>query len=96
MNYDAVIRLYWRSAQCQQVTVEAHDCDTSMPNNYEGEDDMGMPLDLYVIRHGQSEANVIVQAGQQGDESLYTQDNVTVPDRSWRCLLYTSPSPRDS
>ena len=45
---------------------------------------MGMPLDLYVIRHGQSEANVIVQAGEQGDNSLYTQDNVTVPDRSWR------------
>ncbi|MBT1166862.1 histidine phosphatase family protein [Bifidobacterium simiarum] len=45
---------------------------------------MGMPLDLYVIRHGESEANVIVEAGQQGDDSLYTQDNVTVPDRSWR------------
>ena len=45
---------------------------------------MSMPLDLYVIRHGESEANVIVQAGEQGDDSLYTQDNVTVPDRSWR------------
>ena len=45
---------------------------------------MSMPLDLYVIRHGESEANVIVQAGEQGDKSLYTQDNVTVPDRSWR------------
>lgn len=45
---------------------------------------MGMPLDLYVIRHGESEANVIVQAGEKGDTSLYTQDNVTVPDRSWR------------
>ena len=39
---------------------------------------MSMPLDLYVIRHGESEANVIVQAGEQGDNSLYT------------CLLYTS------
>lgn len=45
---------------------------------------MGMPLDMYVIRHGQSEANVIVQAGEHGDNSLFTQDNVTVPDRSWR------------
>ena len=45
---------------------------------------MSMPLDLYVIRHGESEANVIVEAGEQGDNSLYTQDNVTVPDRSWR------------
>ena len=44
---------------------------------------MGMPLDLYVIRHGESEANVIISAGEQGDNSLYTQDNVTVPDRSW-------------
>ena len=39
---------------------------------------MGMPLDLYVIRHGESEANVIISAGEQGDNSLYTQDNVTV------------------
>lgn len=45
---------------------------------------MGMPLDLYVIRHGESEANVIVKAGEHGDNSLFTQDNVTVPDRSWR------------
>lgn len=45
---------------------------------------MGMPLDLYVIRHGESEANVIVKAGERGDNSLFTQDNVTVPDRSWR------------
>ena len=39
---------------------------------------MSMPLDLYVIRHGESEANVIVEAGEQGDNSLYTQDNITV------------------
>lgn len=45
---------------------------------------MGMPLDLYVIRHGESEANVIIKAGETGDNSLFTQDNVTVPDRSWR------------
>jgi broad specificity phosphatase PhoE len=45
---------------------------------------MGMPMDLYLVRHGESEANVIVNAGQHGDNSLFTQDNVTVPDRSWR------------
>lgn len=45
---------------------------------------MGMPLDLYTIRHGESEANVIIKAGETGDNSLFTQDNVTVPDRSWR------------
>ena len=31
---------------------------------------MSMPLDLYVIRHGESEANVIVQAGEQGGNFL--------------------------
>ena len=51
---------------------------------------MGMPLDLYVIRHGESEANVIISAGEQGDNSLYTQDNVTVPDRSWRLTATAS------
>lgn len=43
-----------------------------------------MPLNLYVIRHGQSEANVIIEAGKRGDMSLFTEENVTVPDRSWR------------
>lgn len=45
---------------------------------------MGMPLDFYIIRHGESEANIIIKAGEHGDDSLFTQDNVTVPDRSWR------------
>ena len=45
---------------------------------------MSMPLDLYVIRHGESEANVIVQGGEQGADALCTRDNVTGPDRSWR------------
>lgn len=45
---------------------------------------MGMPMDLYVIRHGESEQNTIVDAGKKGDYSLFTQDTVTVPDRDWR------------
>lgn len=45
---------------------------------------MGMPLDMYVIRHGESEQNTIITAGIKGDDSLFTQENVTVPDRSWR------------
>lgn len=45
---------------------------------------MGMPMDLYVVRHGESEQNTIVNLGKQGDESLYTQETVTVPDRDWR------------
>lgn len=45
---------------------------------------MGMPMDLYVVRHGESEQNTIVQAGKKGDYSLFTQETVTVPDRDWR------------
>lgn len=45
---------------------------------------MSMPQDLILIRHGQSEANVRQKAGKRGDESLFTDDLVTVPDNSWR------------
>lgn len=45
---------------------------------------MSMPQDLVLIRHGQSEANVRQKAGKRGDESLFTDDLVTVPDNSWR------------
>lgn len=45
---------------------------------------MNMPADIYVIRHGESEQNRIIHAGEKGDYSLFTQENVTVPDRDWR------------
>lgn len=45
---------------------------------------MSMPQDLVLIRHGQSEANVRQRASRKGDDSLFTEDLVTVPDRSWR------------
>lgn len=45
---------------------------------------MSMPQDLVLIRHGQSEHNLRVKASKRGDNSLYTDDLVTVPDRSWR------------
>lgn len=45
---------------------------------------MSMPQDLVLIRHGQSEANVRQRASRKGDNSLFTEDLVTVPDRSWR------------
>jgi len=45
---------------------------------------MSMPQDLVLIRHGQSEANVRQRASRKGDNSLFTEDFVTVPDRSWR------------
>ncbi len=45
---------------------------------------MSMPFDLVLIRHGQSEANVRQKASKRGDNSLFTDDLVTVPDNSWR------------
>lgn len=45
---------------------------------------MSMPRDLVLVRHGQSEANVRQKASRRGDDSLFTEDLVTVPDRSWR------------
>lgn len=45
---------------------------------------MSMPRDLVLVRHGQSEANVRQKASKRGDDSLFTEELVTVPDRSWR------------
>lgn len=45
---------------------------------------MVMPRNLFLVRHGQSEANVMQKASRAGDQSLYTEETMTVPDRSWR------------
>jgi broad specificity phosphatase PhoE len=45
---------------------------------------MVMPRNLFLVRHGQSEANVMQRASKAGDPSLYTEETTTVPDRSWR------------
>ena len=45
---------------------------------------MSMPQELVLIRHGQSEANVRQRASKRGDDRLFTDDLVTVPDNSWR------------
>ena len=45
---------------------------------------MVMPRNLFLVRHGQSEANIMQKASKAGDESLYTEETMTVPDRSWR------------
>lgn len=45
---------------------------------------MAMPDDLVLVRHGQSEANVMQAASKRGDDGLYTEETVMVPDRSWR------------
>ena len=44
-----------------------------------------MPLDLILIRHGESEGNVAGALARQGDESHYnTDDFVTTPGREWQ------------
>ena len=45
---------------------------------------MSMPDNLVFVRHGQSEANIVQKASKEGDNSYYTDDVMTVPDRSWR------------
>lgn len=45
---------------------------------------MTMPNNLVLIRHGQSEANIFVEASKRGDNSLYTDEFMNYPDRSWR------------
>lgn len=45
---------------------------------------MGMPQNLFLVRHGQSEANVMQKATKNGDDSYYTDEIMTVPDRAWR------------
>ncbi|GAA2528945.1 histidine phosphatase family protein [Rarobacter incanus] len=45
-----------------------------------------MPNDLVLVRHGQSEANIVQSASKRGDDSFYenSEQLVTLPDRSWR------------
>lgn len=43
-----------------------------------------MPRNLVLVRHGQSEANIMVAASKKGDDSYYSEDTKMIPDRSWR------------
>lgn len=48
---------------------------------------MGMPNNLILVRHGQSEGNVAVAASKRGDNTIYERDNgkfMTVPGHQWR------------
>lgn len=45
---------------------------------------MTMPNNLVLVRHGQSEANVMQKASKAGNHKHYTDEVMTVPDRSWR------------
>lgn len=43
---------------------------------------MSLPIDLLLVRHGQSESNVMVNADMEG-HGFITDELMTVPDRSW-------------
>lgn len=45
---------------------------------------MGMPNDLVLIRHGQSEGNVATEAAKSGDTGWYTDQFTTTPGHQWR------------
>lgn len=45
---------------------------------------MPMPADLWLVRHGQSEANVIINAAHEGDTSYYEGGTMEVADSVWR------------
>lgn len=45
---------------------------------------MTMPRNLVLVRHGESEANRRQQASKRGEDVPYTEEFMTVPDRSWR------------
>ncbi|RBP98125.1 histidine phosphatase family protein [Bifidobacterium aemilianum] len=45
---------------------------------------MGLPMDLYIMRHGESEANAMDATLRGGDDSQFTEANIAVPDRCWR------------
>ena len=44
---------------------------------------MAMPLDLIMVRHGESEGNVALNAAKKGDHSFYTDEFVNKPDIKW-------------
>lgn len=45
---------------------------------------MTMPVDLVLVRHGESEGNVAVRRSKRGDTSLYTEEFCARHSYSWR------------
>ena len=45
---------------------------------------MAMPADLWLVRHGQSEANIIIHAAMNGDTSYYEGGRMEAADSVWR------------
>jgi len=44
---------------------------------------MAMPNHLFFVRHGESQGNVASDRAKFGDESLFTDEFVTIPGRRW-------------
>ena len=44
---------------------------------------MAMPNHLFFVRHGESQGNVASDRAKVGDESLFTDEFVTIPGRRW-------------
>lgn len=45
---------------------------------------MTMPLHYILVRHGESEGNVAVEASKRGDDSYYSENFVMTPGTQWR------------
>lgn len=45
---------------------------------------MGMPNNLVLIRHGESEGNIAVNASKRGDNTYYNGKFMTTPGHQWR------------
>lgn len=44
---------------------------------------MGLPRNLFFVRHGESEGNVALNAAKHGDESHFTEEYMNRPGRAW-------------
>lgn len=49
---------------------------------------MTMPVDLLLVRHGESEGNVAKEKSEKGDHSLYTQEFLARHSSEWRLTDY--------
>lgn len=45
---------------------------------------MTMPTDLFIVRHGHSEGNLVIEQAKNGNDSLYTPDFRERPGHRWR------------
>jgi len=46
-----------------------------------------MPNDVVLVRHGESEGNVVVEAGKTDDRRHFTDEFMTTPGHLWRLTM---------